>query len=144
MDTLGNASILPRPIEGSHRSPTLLFGLRPILLRASIELSFLFASRLEQVAALAAHHRRLPLRPARGHGYRWPHEAGVYTGKILKGSQIPDTARWIEWPAIVCSIVVAGLFCSPILKCRRNLRVLPAGERRLAPDAETTALAFSQ
>jgi hypothetical protein len=39
-------------------------------------------------------------------------QAGVYTGKILKGGQIPDTARWIEWPAIVCSIVVAGLFCA--------------------------------
>jgi hypothetical protein len=28
------------------------------------------------------------------------------------GSQIPDTAPYIEWLAIVCSIVVAGLFCA--------------------------------
>jgi hypothetical protein len=28
------------------------------------------------------------------------------------GSQIPDTAPYIESPAIVCSIVVAALFCA--------------------------------
>jgi hypothetical protein len=28
------------------------------------------------------------------------------------GSQIPDTAPCIEWLAIVCSIVGAGLFCA--------------------------------
>jgi hypothetical protein len=28
------------------------------------------------------------------------------------GSQIPDTAPYIEWLAIVCSIVVAALFCA--------------------------------
>ena len=44
------------------------------------------------------------------------HKNGMDTGPVPMResleSQIPDTAAYTEWLAIVCSIVVAALFCA--------------------------------
>jgi len=64
------------------------------------------------------------------------------------GSQIPDTAPYIEWLAIVCSLM-AVLFCTVLFSHGvLNLRVLRAGGvkalRQFALDREKIALAFPQ
>ena len=79
-------------------------------------------------------------------------KSGVYTGPGADaqwlGSQIPDTAPYIEWLAIVCSVMAVLALHSPILTWRPNLRVLRAGGvkalRQLALDREKIALAFPQ